>query len=162
MKIVGLIALIILVLICIILINKKLQANKVKKITESADIYITYVDYTASITPKKGTYDLINIKEKKLYQINWKVKNQEITSGISEFLNYTYKINTRNISDDEISQLLDLIDEEKEKTKNQQKSKNKEKSYIPPDVPPEDLLENHFNIEYKGETVSLDGLPFSY
>ena len=158
-KIIGILLVVIIIVTIMILIKYKITAKKVTKLNDESDIYITYVDYKKEMTSKKGTYDLINISKKKLYKINWKYNSDEIHGFISEILSCKYTIKTRNITDKEINDLLEMIKEETVKQKNRS---NNVKTYIPFDIPPEELLKNHFSVTYKGETVKLDSIPFSY
>ena len=153
MKIVGIILLAIVIVTSLTLIKYKKTAKKVTKLKEKADIYIYYCDYTSEMTPMDEKYDLININEKKLYEINWKDKSYEIHGHISKIINRRYTIKTRNISDEEIAELLNAIDEEKEYAKY---------LYTTKDYPKEESLHNHFNVFYNNFLVELKELPFSY
>ena len=158
-KIIGIIFLVIVIATSMILIKYKMTTKKVTKLEDESDIYITYVDSKREMTSKNVTYDLININKKKLYKISWKYKSFEIHGPISEIINRRYTIKTRNITDKEINDLLEMIEEEIEKQNNR---RNNVKTYIPFDMPSEGLLKNYFSVKYKGETVQLDSIPFSY
>lgn len=158
MKIVGIILLAIVIVTSLTLIKYKVTTEKVRKLNEESEIYIKYVDYKREMTPKDGKYDLININKKKLYKISWKAKSFEIHGPISEIINRKYTIKARKITDKEINDLLEMIEE----TVKQKNRSNNVKTYKPFDTSPEELLKNYFSVKYKDETVKLDSIPFSY
>ncbi len=137
---------IILAIIFLFVLNNVINVIRRNSIEKSADIRIMIYDknkpiYNKAPSISHGYYYIIDIDRNELYKIEW--------SSFKKIS--TYKIYNKIIAQQEINQLLENIENKKNGTL-------KEKTYKSFD--PGRFIE--YRIEYNGEQVTLQELPFSY
>lgn len=143
-----------IVIIFIVTLKNIVNIVKINIIEKKADIKITIVDNSKNIvTTNKAKfpifrgelYYLIDIEECRLYQIE---KNDIYQIRIFN------EVKNKQIAQDEIYKLLNMIDNKKNGKIYTYNKKNKYPT-------PEDLVSKKYYIYYKGEKTTLEELPFT-
>lgn len=153
--IIGIIVVVIIFLIAIKIANYKITENRIEKISNDSEIYIIYQAISEPMTPTKGKYAYIDLNAKKIYVIKWKKDGFENSGLIIDSLKNSLNIETKKISDEEISKLLNMID--KAKTEKANNNNEKKQNVIDPKN-----MKSSYHVKYKDEQLILDSLPFSY